>query len=70
MVHTAQVWYSAGSWKKPVWYTLAYNALCDEVIAQLEKYSGIQTTSDHVCVPGMDIITCPLKTFIENLEKT
>ncbi len=37
MVHTSQVWYSAGSWKKPVWYILTYGTLFDEVIAGLEK---------------------------------
>ena len=43
----------------------------NEVIAQIEKYDGIQTVSENVCEPGMDVITSPMKTIIEEvLEKT
>ena len=43
----------------------------DEVIAQLENYSGIQTVSENVCEPGMDVISSPMKTLLEEvLEKT
>jgi len=41
-----------------------------EVIKRLESYSGIQTTSDHVCEPGMDIINSPMKEIINQLERT
>jgi hypothetical protein len=43
--------------------------LLGKILANMENYSGIQTTSDNVCEPGMDRITSPLKTIIENLER-
>jgi hypothetical protein len=32
-----QVWYSAASWEKPVWYSLTVGTVFDDVMARLEK---------------------------------
>jgi hypothetical protein len=64
--------YSA-SWDNAVWDSSEWNTVwlgkLDNILAKMERYSGIQTVSDHVCEPGMDTITSPFKTAINNLEK-
>ena len=40
-----------------------------DVIANLEKYTGIQTVFETGCVePGVDNFTCPLREIIRRLE--
>jgi hypothetical protein len=43
--------------------------LLDGILTRMEGYSGIQTVSDHVCEPGMDTITSPMKQVINQMEK-
>jgi hypothetical protein len=64
--------YSA-TWDNAVWdfsdWNWVWRTEFGDALTQFEKYSGIQTVSDCVCEPGMDIITSPMKKVIEDLEK-
>lgn len=41
--------------------------LLGKIIANMEQYSDIQTVSDHVCEPGMDIITSAFQEILKGL---
>ena len=43
--------------------------LLDKILTKMEGYTGIQTVSDHVCEPGMDVIDSPFKRALAKLEK-
>jgi hypothetical protein len=41
--------------------------LLGKILANMEQRSDIQTVSDHVCEPGMDIITSPFQEILKAL---
>jgi hypothetical protein len=68
-VRTEQVWYSANSWKKPIWYSLTRSVEFDEVIAAMEKVNvGEYVFAPDVGVPGLDNFKSQARDIIKSLE--
>jgi len=70
MGHTALTWYSVGAWKKPLWYSLTYGTLLDDVLAKMEnKNIGIYCFEAGCVEPGCDNCDVPLRKILDKLEK-
>lgn len=48
---------------------VVFLGLLGQILANMERYNGITTTSDHVCEPGMDTITSPMKNLLRRLKQ-
>lgn len=70
MVHSALTWYTVASWKKPVWYSLTYSVMFDDVIARLEKVNvGGVYWQPGTFQPGMWEHDTPYHKVLEKLKK-
>ena len=69
-VRNEQVWYSARSWKKPIWCGTTRSVMFDDGTAQLEKANiGEYLFTPGTCVSGMDNFKSVARDVIRKLEK-
>lgn len=62
------------TWDNAVWdlsdWNFCWMGTLGDVIAQMEKYTGIHTVFETGCVePGVDNFECPMREVIRGLEK-
>ena len=71
MVRTEQVWYSANSWKKPIWYSLTRSVMFDDILRDLEKVTihVDDPWEPYVFEPGIFGYSPQFEAALRRLEK-